>query len=263
MEKLTTIQTSIRSDTIIITLNRPQIGNAINMTMLHELKACVEESEANSELRFIILKASGRSFCSGADLNWMAGATDLSFRDNLSECKELAALFRKLFESEKILIAQVQGPCIGGGMGLLAVSDFVYATANSFFSFSEVKLGLVPATIAPFITRRISHQKAKTLMLSGVTLSAAEAVAEGIADRLTDESKLSEEVGELMDLLRKGGVNAQTRIKQLFRDLRNLDNADRIDHLTANLLAEVRISTEGREGISAYLEKRKPGWNLN
>jgi methylglutaconyl-CoA hydratase len=260
MQTYKTISISVEKDTASILLNRPKKGNAINSSMISELSDVIYSVNNNQSIRFIIISSVGEVFCAGADLNWMAQASSLDSGQNSLECLQFAELFYKIFISNKIVLSLVKGACIGGGLGLAVACDICLATKNSFFSFSEVSLGLVPAIISPYVIRRIGNQTAKRFMLAGEKINSEQALKVGLIDELTENHNIDKVVDNLISKLRKGGRVAQQKIKSLT----NSSAADNINEKTmkstAEIIANVRVSVEGVEGIRAFIEKRDPNW---
>lgn len=243
-----------------IWLNRPEKGNAIDIKLIRELTTIINEINNEDDIRFVVIGGKGKNFCSGADLNWMKQAGELDYEENLKESLELADLYHQVFYSSKLFIARISGACFGGGIGLAAACDFVIATNDSYFAFSEVRLGLVPATIAPYIINRTGPNKAKMFMLTGEKLSAAEMAEIGLVDLVSKQNSIDKELNDFVGKLRLGGRKAQQSIKRFVADLDNITDWRDVKNYTAEILARARSSTEGKEGITAYLEKRKPLW---
>jgi methylglutaconyl-CoA hydratase len=243
-----------------IWLNRTEKGNAFDINLIRELNALVQEMETDDDIQFVVIGGKGKNFCSGADLQWMKNAAELSYEDNLKESLELAELFHQIYYSGKIYLARIFGACYGGGIGLAAACDFVLASEESKFAFSEVRLGLVPATIAPYVVHRSGGHKARQLMLTGETLSAIAIEEFGIVDYICTSEALDTDVQNLIDTLSLGGKRARQSIKQLISDLENITDWRDVKNYTAELLARARSSSEGKEGIQAFLEKRNPNW---
>jgi len=233
----------------------------MNIPMIKELNEIIREINEDVGIHFIIIQGMGQNFCSGADINWMKEAGELGFEDNLKDSLELAELFHQLFYSNKILLTGIRGACYGGGIGLAAVSDFVIASSESSFAFSEVKLGLVPATIAPYVVHRTGRHKAKQVMLSGEKLTPPDMLNLGLIDKISDPEQIDTEIALLIENLRLGGKRAQQTIKQLISDLGNITDWRDVKNYTAEILARARSSAEGKEGVRAFLEKRKPNWD--
>jgi methylglutaconyl-CoA hydratase len=254
------IDLSFNNDTATIMLNRPQNGNALNLEMVEKFIDATVKIENNKDIRFVVIGAAGRYFCTGADLHWMDNAVNLKANENLDECIKLATFYQAIFNSGKVYIVRIDGPCFGGGVGLAAVCDFVFASERAGFSFSETRLGLLPAIIAPYIINRIGKIKAKMYMLTGDTISPELALHMGLIDFLVRSDSLENEILQLTDKLRLGSPGSQKQIKSLFNALKEIYNYEHIKIKTASLTANSRVSGEGREGIKAFLEKRKPSW---
>lgn len=243
-----------------IWLNRPEKGNAMNLSLIREMNKIITKINDSNRIQYVVLGGKGKNFCSGADLFWMKQAGELNYEDNLGESLELAELYHQIFYSNKIFIGQITGACYGGGIGLAAACDFVLASNDSRFAFSEVRLGLVPATIAPYVVHRIGGRKARQVMLTGDELSAEEMRSLGIVDFIVGFDCLDEELKKLIKKLSLGGKQAQRSIKQLISDLESGTNWKDIKHYTAEILARARSSSEGIEGLLAFIEKRRPNW---
>jgi len=228
--------------------------------MIRKLTASLKEIEQKEAIHFVLIKSRARHFCLGADLGWMSLAVNLSDEENLNECMELAELFEIIYASSKIYIAQVDGACYGGGIGLAAACDFVFATENAEFLFSEVILGLVPAIIIPYIIYRTGTQKAKNSILTGEKISSCMALEFGLIDFLTDQTNIDNQIEMLIKKLRRGGINAQQISKKLIRDLEMQYYTKELKQRTSDITARARISPEGSEGIRAFLERREPKW---
>jgi methylglutaconyl-CoA hydratase len=253
------IEVEISGDLVFLKLNRPDKGNALHSEMITEIITAFEFFETKDELRFVVISGNGKSFCSGADLHWMANAINLSEEENYDEALQLANLFSVIYFSSKITISTVHGACFGGGVGIAAATDFVISSSDAFFSFTEVRLGITPATISPYIINRIGSHIAKKVMLTGERIFAETAFAIGLVDQLSVVSDFYEPISILLDNLRKGGPNAQGEIKKLVHFQNQFIN-DEIKFHTAWLIAHLRNTDEAREGINAFLEKRLPKW---
>ena len=251
----------INGDVCRIWLNRPDKGNAMNNLLIRELNQLIVEVSEDTQVRYVVLGGKGNNFCSGADLVWMKKAGELNYEDNLKESLELAELYHQIFYSAKIFIARITGACYGGGIGLAAACDFVMASDDSTYAFSEVRLGLVPATIAPYVVHRTGGHKARQVMLTGDALSAAEMKSLGIVDVVVGLDRLDDELEKLIKKLSLGGKRAQHSIKQLISDLENITDWRDVKHYTAEILARARSSAEGKEGLLAFIEKRRPNWD--
>lgn len=242
-----------------ITLNRPDIRNAFNDHMITELNQAIVELSHNENIRTLILDAVGSAFCAGADLNWMKRVVDGTFQENLDDATELANLLWAIESLPIPTIAIVKGPAVGGGVGLVAVCDLVLSTPTAWFALSEVKLGLVPAVISPFLLRRMGDTVCRELFLTGRKLPADEARAVGLVNKIAIEDHIDTACDEIIGLLSTSAPKALTACKHLLGLIASRDE-ENIRHLTARLIAELRVSSEGQEGMKAFLEKRKPSW---
>lgn len=245
----------------ILTLNRGDRHNAFDETLIAEITAGLKELEANHAVRVVVLSSTGKSFCAGADLNWMQRAAGYSPEENLRDARNLAELLRTLNELAKPTVARVQGPAYGGGVGLVSACDVAIATFDAQFALTEVKLGLIPAVISPYVIQALGTRAARRYMLSAERFSASEAYRLGLVHEIVpDEAALDDAVGEVVEALLNNGPNAQAECKALIAAVadRTIDAAVIED--TAQRITRVRASDEGREGIGAFLEKRKPAW---
>ena len=258
MDNPGTILLNKRGGVATITLNRPRVRNAINLQMIREITSAIESLGSSSANRLIIFNSSGDHFCSGADLEWMKAGQELSEDQLKSESLELARLFRVIWESPAATISSVKGHVAGGAVGLLAASDFVVAEHSAVFTFAEVKLGLVPATIAPYVLRKAGFSRSSDWMMTGRVIDAGEALEAGLIHRICDEGSLEEATDLLASELLSGGVQALKGVKRLLRHIEGKTEPCEVDIYTSGLIAGFRISPEGQEGMQAFLEKRKP-----
>ena len=209
-------------------------------------------------MRVIVLAGEGKSFSVGADLDWMRRLGEASERENREDARKLASMLRTVAECPKPVVARVHGTALGGGTGLTAAADVGVAAESAEFGFSEVRLGLAPATIAPHVIERIGPGHARTLFLTGERFSAQRALAIGLVSEVVPDAEIDAAVQRNIDALLAGSPAAQTRIKKLVRKVSE-SRRDEIDWYTAELIGSLRASEEGREGVRAFLEKRKPG----
>ena len=256
----TQIQVQVEDIKAEITLNRPEQHNALNPQMIQELNAAFDELNTNSAINFIILKGNGKSFCAGADINWFSNAINRTEEENFSEYKALAALLLKIFSSPKLTIAAAHKNVFGGANGILAACDFAIVTNDTLFSFSEVKLGIIPATILPFVAKRLSMQSLKKLMLSGMRIGAEEALLLGLVDYVVGPEQLMSKVNTLIEELSLGAPEAITACKRLIHSVTEGEISVYDTDKTAKILAQRVLSDEGKEGTKAFLEKRNPNW---
>ena len=245
----------------IITLNRPERHNAFDDALIAELSTAIDLMAADSAVRVLVLSSTGKSFCAGADLNWMKRAAGYSNAENLHDSRALAEMLRRLAQCPKPTVARVQGAAYGGGVGLVACCDVAIGTFDAQFSLTEVKLGLIPAVISPHVIAAIGERYARRYMLTAERFSAAEAYRIGLLHELvTDAEALDEAVGEIVDALLNNGPVALAECKQLIAAVAWKPLSPYVIEDTAERITRLRASAEGREGMNAFLEKRKPGW---
>ncbi|MCI0495571.1 enoyl-CoA hydratase-related protein [candidate division KSB1 bacterium] len=254
-----TIKYSIQNKVAWVTLNRPEIHNAFNETMIGELLDLYKKLGEMPVVRVVVITGEGRSFCAGADLNWMGGVIKYSYEQNLNESMQLAELFYTMYSLPKPTVAMVNGAAIGGGAGMVAVNDFVIASDQAKFSFSEVKLGLVPACISPYVIRRVGENRSRELFLSGERIDACKAFNFGFVNQVVAQEKLETTVKQQIDQLISSGPKALEMCKDLLEKVPQM-NLEQAKKYTAEAIAKLRVSDEGQEGMKAFFEKRKPNW---
>ena len=244
-----------------VTMNRPEVFNAFDEAMIGELDAAFAQLEADDTVRVVVLSGTGKSFSAGADLGWMKRMAGYSTDDNLQDSLAMAEMFRRVAQCPKPVLARVQGPAYGGGVGLVAACDIAVATFDAQFALTEVKLGLIPAVISPHVVAAIGERYARRYFLTAERFSAAEAYRIGLLhEMVADEHALDEAIGELVAPLLQNGPQAMRECKELVRAVSGKPlNQDLLDD-TALRITRRRASPEGREGMSAFLEKRKPQW---
>ncbi len=257
---MNTIQLEILNDLGTIWLNRPEVRNAMNGEMIDEIIEALAELNNNKNVRVIIIRGKGKTFCSGADLNWMKEVVKYGFEQSVEESKILANAFYQIYTSPKPTIALVHGAAIGGANGLLAACDFVFCTDDTIFSLSEVKIGLVPAAISPYVVKRVGEFPARELFLSGRRFNGKEAEKNRLANKSVHIDKLDETLMDTVKLLRTSGPEAMRNAKELLFNISNNMTLEQAIPYTAELIAKMRISDEGQEGMNSFLEKRKPNW---
>ncbi|MDP2915184.1 MAG: enoyl-CoA hydratase-related protein [Candidatus Aminicenantes bacterium] len=240
-------------------LDRPDVHNAFNSAMIRELRAALRELREDAAVRVVVLSGKGKSFCAGADLNWMREIIRFSYEQNLQESLELADFLYELYALPKPTIARVNGAAIGGGAGFLSACDIVVASAEAKVGLSEVKIGLVPACIAPYIVRRIGESLARQYFLTGERIDAHRALEIGLANAVVEEVRLDAKVEEIAWLLLSSGPEALAGCKELLRRVPGM-GFEEAKRFTAEMIAGLRVSREGQEGMAAFLEKRKPKW---
>jgi methylglutaconyl-CoA hydratase len=247
-----------------VTLNRPEIRNAFNDVLIDELSAIFENEVIKPEVRIVVLRGEGSVFCAGGDLNWMRKSIELNYEDNLKDTRKLSRLFQTMNECPKPVIGRIQGAAIGGGVGLVSVCDIAIATKETQFSLSEVRLGIVPACIGPFVVAKIGASHARSLFVSAERFTAHRALEIGLVHEVVpDTLALDAAVERVLENMLQCGPNAMAVAKRLVLDLswpeRRSQFSDCIEYVSKTL-ADLRVSAEGQEGLRAFLEKRKPAW---
>ena len=244
-----------------ITLNRPDVRNAFDEEVIGALTAQAAKAAADRSLRAIVLEGEGKAFCAGADLAWMSKAVAYSHAENLRDAEDLARMLEQLDTLPMPLIGRVHGAVLGGGVGLAAVCDIVLAADDAVFGLSEVRLGILPAVVSPYVLRKIGPSAARELFVSGTRFGAARAREIGLVHEIVPEDELDDAVDLRLREILAAGPTAVTAAKALIRQVAGADPADVIG-LTTNAIAAQRVSPEGQEGMRAFLEKRKPKWSL-
>ncbi|MEF8699055.1 MAG: enoyl-CoA hydratase/isomerase family protein [Candidatus Accumulibacter sp. UW20] len=261
MSEYQSILTEVDGSVGILTLNKAQRHNAFDEQLVAEMTHGLRELEQESRVRVVVLSSTGKSFCAGADLNWMKRAAAYTEEENLLDAKRLAELMATLNQLSKPTIARVQGPAYGGGVGLIAACDIAVGTYDAVFSLSEVKLGIVPAVISPYVIAAIGERYSRRYMLTAERFSAAEAYRIGLLHEVVPgEEQLDEAIAELLDSLLANGPRAQAECKMLMRAVAGQPIDDETIAETALHITRIRASAEGREGLAAFLEKRQPNW---
>ena len=260
MDNYQTIRAEFNGPIVNLWLSRPEVHNALNNKMIHEISSFFSKLEEMNEVRFVVIRGDGKSFCSGADLQWMKDAFTLGKEENLKESEELSGMFSLIFHSSKIVIAVVHGNVFGGGNGLVAVCDLAFGLSNSRFSLSETRIGMAAATITPYLLQKISASDLKELIFSARSFSGDEAVKYGLLNHsfLSSET-LDYYLSGLLIQMEANGREAIVTSKQLINRLTMQSMSEAMEHIPG-LLAQVRVSPEAQEGFSAFLEKRKPNW---
>jgi methylglutaconyl-CoA hydratase len=243
-----------------VTLDRPDVRNAFNEATIAELALAFDELGRDEDVRAIVLAANGSAFCAGGDLNWMKQMAGYSDAENLADAARLADMLRTIYLCPKPVVARIQGDCYAGGMGLVAACDIAVAVDEANFCLSEVKLGLIPATISPYVIKAMGENAARRYFLTAERFSAREAHRIGFVHEVVSAADLDAAVAVIIKALVGNSPNAVKEAKVLVRDVvgRPVDNALLAD--SAERIAAIRASTEGREGVASFLEKRKPSW---
>jgi len=243
-----------------LTLNRPDVHNAFDDALIAALTARLRGLDANPQVRAVVLAANGKSFSAGADLNWMKRMAAYSEAENLRDAVGLADLMHTLATMSKPTLARVQGAAYGGGVGLVACCDIAVGTPEVSFSLSEVRLGLIPAVISPYVVAAMGERQARRYFLTAERFDAREALRIGLLHEVVQAADLDAKVAELVAYLLKGGPRSQTAAKRLIEAVSNRPIDRPLVEDTAERIARIRVTPEGREGVAAFLEKRAPGW---
>ncbi len=244
-----------------ITLNRPEVHNAFNAALIEELRGAFERI-ANSdrqEVRAVVLAGEGRSFCAGADVNWMRESLQYSEEENIADALRMARMFDTINRCPVPVIGRVHGAALGGGVGLAAVCDIVIVAEGTVWAFSEAKLGIAPVVIAPYVLAKIGRSHARALFLTAERFGAERAVQIDLAHNLVKLEELDADVERVLKEIMASSPKAITRAKELIAAVPDLDH-DAAMQSTAETIAALRVSPEGQEGLRAFLDKRKPGW---
>jgi methylglutaconyl-CoA hydratase len=254
------LEVEVRDAVATIALARPDVHNAFNETLIAELTRALRAADADDAVRVVVLAGRGRSFCAGADLNWMKRMAAYGHAENVADASALAAMLATLAGLSKPTIARVHGAAFGGGVGLVAACDIAIAAADATFSLSEARLGLIPATIGPYVIEAIGAREARRWFLTAERFGAAEALRIGLVHAVVPGDALDARIVELVGALLLAGPQAQAAAKALIGALahRPIDAGVVAD--TAERIAAVRASAEGREGVAAFLDKRSPAW---
>jgi methylglutaconyl-CoA hydratase len=248
---------------LTIALNRPETHNAMTPDMIQSLITIFRELPEREDVHVVVLTGNGRSFCAGADLNYMRAAADYDFADNVNDGEVIFDLMQSINECPKPVVGRVMGAIIGGGMGLVSCCDIVVAAERATFGFSEVRLGILPAVISPFVLAKIGMSNGRQLFLTGERFNAPQALACGLVHHVVPEDELDAKVTERVQQLLQAAPGAQAAGKKLFQFLGTSPTQDEIRAYTANLIANRRASDEGKEGMSAFLQKRPPHWQAS
>lgn len=241
-------------------LNRPDVRNAFNDDVIAALTATFQGLARDEDLRVVVLGAHGKAFCAGADLNWMKTMAGYDWDQNRADAQKLADMLWTLDQCPVPVIGRIQGDCYAGGMGLAAICDVLVAVEGATFCLSEARLGLLPATISPYVARAMGAQASRRYMVTAERFSAARAHALGFVHELTSAEALDEKVEELVRTLVANGPKASRECKRLVRDVVGVPITEALRAETARRIADVRASDEGREGLQSFLNKRAPAW---
>ncbi|MFL6579290.1 MAG: enoyl-CoA hydratase/isomerase family protein [Burkholderiales bacterium] len=255
-----TLQTELNAGVATVRMNRPDVHNAFDDALIAALTGELRRLEQLPAARVVVLAANGQSFSAGADLNWMRRMAGYSHDENLKDALALAGLMRVLDGMKKPTIAKVQGAAFGGGVGLVACCDIAIASTQASFSLSEVRLGLIPSVISPYVIAAIGERAARRYFLTAERFDAAEAKRIGLVHEVVAGGELDQTVANMIGHLLKGGPKALAAAKQLIVDVGRRPMDDHLAMETARRIAAIRVDSEGREGIAAFVEKRAPDW---
>jgi methylglutaconyl-CoA hydratase len=255
-----TLEVQVRGKALWVALDRPEVRNAFNEVMIRELLDVLEKAGNDSDVRLLVLTGNGKAFCAGADLHWMKKMKNFTFEENYKDALELAEVMYKLYILPKPTIAGVNGASIGGSNGLVAACDIVIASHRAEFSLSEVKIGLVPACIGPYLMKKVGERSCRELFTTGERVSADEARRLGLVNDVVTHSNLTSRVEETAANLLTSGPHALAVAKDLICNLAEMPLEEAKEY-TARVIAELRSGDEAQEGMAAFLEKRKPNWN--
>ena len=256
-----TIKVQLGESMAWINLDRPEVRNALNAELIHELTEVFDWLNSRDDIRVIILKGNGKAFCAGADLEYMKAMAGFSYDQNLADAQNLSKLFQTIYFCNKAVIVDVHGACIGGANGIIAAADIVIAETETKFAFSEVRLGITPATISPFVVQKIGNTAAKELMLTGRRFTADEAKAFRLVNVVVSEAEMIDAERQYIEHFLHASPNAIAECKNLLRMVSGTD--DRFNPIymqTSVAIANQRISKAGQEGMAAFFEKRKASW---
>ncbi len=254
-----TIKVEVSARVGTITMSRPEVRNAFDERMIAELHRAVNKLGGDDSVRAVVITGEGSAFSAGADVDWMRRMGRLGFEENYRDALGLARMLDAIARCPKPTVARVNGATIGGGTGLAAACDIAVAGAGAFFSFSEVKIGLVPACIAPYVIRKVGPGRARELFITGRRIDAVEAERIDLVNILSGEAELDDKVKDILEQLLSSGPHAIEAAKRLVTEVPNLTREQYIDY-TARMIAELRTGPEGQEGTRAFLEKRRPEW---
>ena len=254
------IETTQQGAVLTLTLSRPDIRNAFNDEVIAEITAAFQDAASRAEVRAVVLAAQGPAFCAGADLNWMRRMADYSRAENLADAGALAEMLRVMYECPKPTIARIQGDVYAGGMGLVAACDMAVSVDTANFCLSEVKLGLIPATISPYVIRAMGARAAHRYFLTAERFDAQEALRIGFVHAVVNADALDAKVAEMTNALVSASPNAVRSCKTLVQEVAGRAIEAALIARTVEGIADIRTSSEGREGVQSFLQKRKPSW---
>lgn len=243
-----------------LTLNRPEVHNAFDDAMIAELIAVLRDLANDDKVRVLVLTSNGKNFSAGADLNWMRSMAKKDYQQNLNDAAELATLMHRLDKFPKPTIALVKGAAFGGALGLVACCDIAIAEENASFCLSEVRIGLIPAVISPYVMRAIGERESRRYFLTAERFMAPKAKSLGLLHEVVTEGEMSDVAETLINTMLQNSPAAMTAAKSLIHNIYNRKISNNVIAHTEQTIAEIRVSPEGQEGLTAFLEKRKPAW---
>lgn len=243
-----------------ITMNRPDIHNAFDDHQALRLINALEDAKNNPAVKVVVLAGAGKSFSAGGDINYMRRMGTNTYEENIADASQLARLMKTLNFLPKPTLARVQGAAMGGGVGLVCCCDIIIGTPKARFALSEIKLGMLPATISPYVVRTIGERAARRLFMTGEMVTSERALALGLLSEIVEDDQLDTRINDIAGMLLNNAPEGLGKAKKLVFDVAQGDIDDSMIESTINLIADVRDSNEGREGLSAFLEKRKPYW---
>jgi methylglutaconyl-CoA hydratase len=254
-----TLNVDFADSVLSVTLNRPEVHNAFNDELIAEAIAVFTSIEDRQDIRAVVLRGDGPNFCAGADLNWMSRMVSYTRDENIRDSSLLAKMYALIDDCPFPVVGRIQGAAIGGGVGLVSVCDIAIATSDAKFGLSEVKLGILPAVISPYVIGKIGASHARALFLTGERFDAERALRIGLVHRVVESASLDEAVGETLKQLRSSGPEAVRECKKLIRFVSANERVDSIPY-TIDAIATRRTSDEGQAGMSAFLAKQKAPW---
>jgi len=259
-ESLQTLSIHVDQRVATVTLNCPDVRNAFNETTIAEITQVFQALDTDASVRAIVLAANGLAFCAGADLNWMKKMADYTHAENIADAGQLAAMLAAIYRCSKPVVAKVQGDCYAGGMGLVAACDIAVSVDSANYCLSEVKLGLIPATISPYVIKAMGESAARRYFITAERFNAAEAQRIGFVHEVVTSDMLDSKVAEIVKALVSNSPHAVRQAKRLVQDVASRELTPELIAATVEGIAQIRASDEGREGVRSFLEKRKPGW---
>lgn len=255
------IETGIQNDIATLWLNRPDKRNAFHEAMITEMITALDELKREKNLKAFVLRGKGKVFSAGADLDWMQSVKEYSFKENKLESKQLFRLFSNIYSFPLPVVVFVHGVSAGVANGLVAAADISLAEENTNFRFSEVQLGLLPATISPFVIRRIGKFNARELMMTGKSFRADKAQNIGLINAAGSFEEMENQLNEILSSFRSAALGSLKNTKWLIRKVSSMPDIMELEDETADMIASARLSPEGQEGMEAFAEKRKPDWS--